>query len=557
MKFNGARIIVESLKKEKVDTIFAYTGGAVIPVFDEFFKNGKEIKIIQTRHEQAGTHAADGYARVTGKPGVVLVTSGPGATNTVTGIATAFMDSIPMVIITGQVSTSMIGTDAFQEVDTTGITQPITKANFLVTDIHELSTTIKKAFHIASTGRKGPVLIDIPVDIQKTETEYFYPDVINIESYKPKIHGHPKQIKKAMELLQESKKPLILSGGGVISSRSVKLVNEFSKRNNIPLVTTLQGHGTFPSEDLYIGSIGMHGTVYGNYAVQNSDLLIALGVRFSDRITGDRNTFCKKAKIIHVDIDPAEIDKNIEIDVPIVGDIRNVLNGFLKFKLSETNFSDWNNELSSKKSENPLCYEKTYEIKPQYLIELVNKYFNEDTIVIADVGQNQMWTALFYKFKKPNTFLTSGGLGTMGFALPAAIGAKFAKPEKEVVVIVGDGGFQMNIQELMTISQYKLKIKILVLDNSSLGMVRQWQQLFFGERYSGTLLEFNPSFKKIADAVGISAETLSDINKSEDLIKTFAEADEPMLIHAMIAKNEIVLPMVPAGGSIDKGISNT
>ncbi len=549
---NGARIIVESLKKEGVDTIFCYTGGAVIKIFDELYKHGEGLKLIQPRHEQGGTHAADGYARSTGKPGVVIVTSGPGATNTITGIATAYMDSSPLIVITGQVSSTLIGTDAFQESDVTGITMPITKANYLVKDIDDLAVTIKKSFFIATTGRPGPVVIDVPGDIQRQEADFNYPDTIELMSYRPKDTGHPKQIKSTIKLLSKAKKPLVLAGGGVNLSNATGEMNEFLDKTGIPVVHTLMGNGVNPAdENQFLGFIGMHGTLYGNYAIQNADLIMAVGVRFSDRIVGNSETFAKNAKIIHIDIDPAEIDKNILVDLPIVGSAKSILKEINNVDL-KIDITEWKNELINYKKENPLSYGKGKLIKPQHIIELAEKYFPEDTVVVTDVGQNQIWVAQYYRIKQPRSFLTSGGLGTMGYGLPAAIGAAVGNPDRQVVMFAGDGGFQMNMQELGIIRKYGLKVKMIILDNSYLGMVRQWQELLFEKRYSGTDMEFNPDFVKLADVFEIRSVFLKDPDKAETVIKELAESTESMLVHIAVDPDENVLPMVPAGKALDE-----
>ena len=549
---NGARIIVESLKKEGVDTVFCYTGGAVITIFDELYKHGEGLNLIQPRHEQGGTHAADGYARSTGKTGVVIVTSGPGATNTITGIATAYMDSSPLVVITGQVSSTLIGTDAFQESDVTGITLPITKANFLVKDIKDLAITIKKAFYIAETGRPGPVVIDIPGDIQRQELEFNYPDTVDLQSYKPKDSGHPRQIKSAVKLLSESKKPLVLTGGGVNLSNAMPEMNEFLNTTGIPVVHTLMGNGINPKDDnQFFGFIGMHGTLYGNYAIQNADLIMAVGVRFSDRIIGDPCSYGENAKIIHIDIDPAEIGKNISVELPIVGSAKSVLKE-LNSRSFKLDIEQWKKELVKYKKDYPLQYEKSDKIKPQYIIELAQKYFPEDTIIATDVGQNQIWVAQHYRIRHPRSFLTSGGLGTMGYGLPSAIGAAVGNPDKQVLMFAGDGGFQMNMQELGIIRKYGIKVKMIVLDNNYLGMVRQWQELLFEKRYSGTDMEFNPDFVKLADVFRIKAVFLKDPEKADAVIKKLAESDESMLVHIAVDPDENVLPMVPAGKALDE-----
>ena len=554
----GARIVVECLKKEKVDTLFCYPGGVVIPIFDELYKHGDGIRLVQPRHEQCGTHAADGYARSTGKVGVVLVTSGPGATNTVTGIATADIDSVPLVIITGQVPTTNIGTDAFQEADITGITLPITKDSYLVKDVEDLALTIKKAFYLAASGRPGPVLVDIPVNISKAETEFKYPESLNMPSYKPKVKGHPKQISKAVDTLSQSEKPLILAGGGVEISGSTELVNEFADKHKIPLVHTLMGHGVCPKNDnLYLGGIGMHGSIYGNWAVQNCDFLLALGTRFSDRILGDRVSFASNAKIVHVDIDPAEIGKNVEIDIPIVGSIKHVMKEFLRSKKTMPDFSAWVSSVASKKAENPLTFEKSGgKIKAQHVIQTARKFFADDTIIVTDVGQNQMWCHQYFTTKKPRSFLSSGGLGTMGYALPSSVGAKIGNPDKEVVVFCGDGGFQMTMQELITIKRENLSIKIVILDNNYLGMVRQWQELLNDKRYSETHLKSNPNFAAIAEVIGIESKTLSDEKDVERVIKELVKSKEAMLGHVLIEPEENVFPMVPAGQSLNKVLTS-
>ncbi|MCF6336202.1 MAG: biosynthetic-type acetolactate synthase large subunit, partial [Spirochaetales bacterium] len=532
-----------------------YTGGAVIKIFDELYKHGDGLKLIQPRHEQGGTHAADGYARSTGNPGVVIVTSGPGATNTITGIATAYMDSSPLVVLTGQVASSLIGTDAFQESDVTGITMPITKANFLVKDVEDLAITIKKAFYIATTGRPGPVVIDIPGDIQKQEAEFNYPETISLQSYKPKDSGHPKQINSTVTLLEESKKPLVLSGGGVNLGNAMAEMNEFLDKTGIPVVHTLMGKGVNPSnDDQFFGFIGMHGTLYGNYAIRNSDLIIAVGVRFSDRIIGDAKTYGKNAKIIHIDIDPAEVGKNISVDLPIVGSAKSVLKE-LNSREIRLSISDWRSELVKYKEEYPLVYTPGKRIKPQNIIELARRYFPEDTIVATDVGQNQIWVAQHFRIRHPRSFLSSGGLGTMGYGLPAALGAAVGNPDKQILMFAGDGGFQMNMQELGIVRKYNLKVKMIILDNNYLGMVRQWQELLFDRRYSGTDMEFNPDFVKLAEVFNIRAVFLEDPEKVEAVIRDLAESEDSMLVHAAVDPEENVLPMVPAGKSLSEVIT--
>jgi acetolactate synthase-1/2/3 large subunit len=533
-----------------VDTIFAYTGGAIISIFHELHEYRDRIRLVLPRHEQGGTHAADGYARSTGKPGVVLVTSGPGATNTVTGIATAYMDSTPLVVITGQVTLDKIGSDAFQEADVVGITLPITKANFLVRNTEELAYTVKKAFHLATTGRPGPVLIDIPGDVQRGDAPFEYPESISLRGYKPTVKGHPKQIKAVINLLREAKKPLILAGGGVNLSDSTQMVNRLADEKRVPVVCTLMGHGVKTADEkLLLGPIGMHGSLYGNYALQNADLIIALGVRFSDRITGDGVGFAPKAKIVHVDIDPAEIGKNVRADFPIVGSVESVLAGLNEAEIS-VDSEEWITELDEFRRSHPLVAENPHSpdhLGPQELVQLAGRIFPEDTILATDVGQNQMWAAQFFGFSRGRSLLTSGGLGTMGFGLPAAMGAAAGNPDRPVLMISGDGGFQMNQQELATIRRYNLPVKMLVLDNSYLGMVRQWQQLFLEKRYSGTTMDDNPDFAALAEVMGIPGRTLRDPQRMEEALRELAAHEGPMLLHAHVTTEANVLPMVPAG----------
>ncbi|MBP7459826.1 MAG: biosynthetic-type acetolactate synthase large subunit [Candidatus Delongbacteria bacterium] len=556
MKMRGTKIVIESLLREGVDTIFGYPGGQVIPLFDELYNYTSKLQLIIPRHEQGGTHAADGYARSTGKVGVMVATSGPGATNTVTGIATAYMDSIPLVIITGQVPISMIGTDAFQEADITGITLPITKAGFLVYHVEELASTLKTAFDIARSGRPGPVLVDIPLDIQKAEYQFEFPDKIELAKYEPKEYEHPKQIKNAFQLIMDSKRPLVLAGGGIIQSNSTPALHQFLEGYGIPVVHTMMGHGIYPADpDLYYGTVGMHGSVYANHAIQSCDLLIALGVRFSDRILGNIKSFAPKARIIHVDIDAAEIGKNVRANYPIIVHIQSFLNEMNKLNKGKLDTGEWIGELKAMRQNHPFHYNRDGLLKPQYVIELLTRYFPDDTIVVTDVGQNQIWTSQYYTFKHPRCWLSSGGLGTMGFALPAAIGAKIANPDREVLMIAGDGGFQMNIQELMTVQRYGLIIKMVVLDNNCLGMVRQWQQAFYNKRYSGTCMTDNPNFAEIACSMGIKGIELDRNEQAEEKVKELVQADHSILLHARIDPNENVLPMVPVGTSLSNPLT--
>ncbi len=548
---NGAQIMVESLKKEGVDIIFGYPGGVLLPLCDQLYDCG--IKFVLVRHEQGAAHAVDGFARSSGRVGVCMATSGPGATNLVTGIATAYMDSIPMVAITAQVATNLIGSDAFQEVDITGITRPITKHNFLIKDVKDIARTVKEAFYIASSGRPGPVLIDLPVDIQRAEAKFEYPEKIEMRSYKPTYEGHPVQIEKAAKLIKDSKKPLLIAGGGVISSNASAELKKFIETAEIPATFTLMGLGSIPaSHPLFLGMLGMHGTKYANYAVVESDLIISAGCRFDDRITGKIENFAPKAKIIHIDIDPASISKNIVVDVPIVGDAKDILKK-LHEKTGKASRKEWLSKINEWKQKYPLTYEKNG-LKPQYIIETLSGLLPDDAIICTEVGQNQMWTAQYYKFRKPRTFVTSGGLGTMGFGFPAAIGAQMANPGKIVVDIAGDGSIQMNIQELATAVYNKLPIKVIILNNCCLGMVRQWQQLFYKQRYAFTCVEnAQPDFAKLAEAYGaIGHRVVSTAEFDKIIPEVLKEKAKPVILDCRIVKDENVFPMVPAGASLDQ-----
>jgi len=561
VKKTGSQILLESLQLEGVDTIFGYPGGTVINIYDDLV-DYQGIKHILTRHEQAAVHAADGYARATGKVGVAIATSGPGATNTVTGIATAYMDSIPMVIITGQVPTPLIGNDAFQEADMVGITRPVTKHNYLVKDIKDLARIIKQAFYIARTGRPGPVLIDLPKDVQIATTKFEYPDKVELRGYKPTYSGNIRQIEKAAKMVLAAKKPVIYVGGGATLSDCSEDLKKLAEVTQSPLTTTLMGMSSFPSRHpLSLGMLGMHGTYYANMAVTNCDLLVAIGARFDDRVTGKIATFAPHAKIIHVDIDPTSIKKNVRVDLPIVGDLRDVLQNMLK-KLAEQGdaveslverTAPWRAEIDEWKKKHPLTYKKEKGvIKPQYVIEKIRELTNEDAIITTEVGQHQMWTAQFFEFAKPRTFLSSGGLGTMGYGLPAALGAQAAFPERQVIDISGDGSFQMNSQELATLVQYKLPVKIVILNNGYLGMVRQWQQLFFDRRYSQTPLELPIDFTKLAEAYGGTGLRAEKPEEVEAVIKKGLETAGPVIMEFRIAREENVLPMVPAGAGINE-----
>jgi len=552
----GAQILIEALKREDVKVIFGIPGGALLPTFDVLYDT-KEIKFILVRHEQAAAHAADGYARSSGKTGVCMATSGPGATNLVTGIATAYMDSVPIVAITGQVRTTLIGNDAFQEADTTGITRSITKHNYLVKSAKDLAKVIKEAFYIASSGRPGPVLIDLPVDVQLQEADFYYPDTISIRGYKPCLTGHIGQVKKAVRAIAESKKPVILAGGGVIISGAHQELLNLAEKIQTPVTTTLMALGSFPSEHpLYLGMPGMHGTVAANTALVECDLLLAVGARFDDRVTGRIDSFAPHAKIIHIDIDPTSISKNIKVDIPIVGDAKIVLTQILSEIKKPPNTKKWLEELSEYKKRHPLTYKKSSQgkIKPQHVVEEIYNQTKGEAIITTEVGQNQMWAAQFYKVKYPRHFLTSGGLGTMGYGFPAAIGAKVANPEKVVIDIAGDGSIQMNIQELATCVSYNINVIVAILNNNYLGMVRQWQQLFFKRRYAHTFLK-NPDFVKLAKSYGAVGIRVIKENEIKPAIKEALSLNKPVLIDFIIEEEENVFPMVPAGEAINKMIT--
>ncbi|HAO93471.1 MAG: acetolactate synthase, large subunit, biosynthetic type [Deltaproteobacteria bacterium GWB2_55_19] len=558
---NGAEVFLECLLKEGVDTIFGFPGGAVLPVYDALYDS--KLNHILVRHEQGAVHMADGYARATGRPGVVVVTSGPGATNTVTGIATAYMDSVPLVVFTGQVPTALIGNDAFQEADIVGITRPCTKHNYLVKDIKDLQRIIKEAFYIATTGRPGPVLVDIPKDVFTAPCELKYPDKVHIESYQPNYKGHPGQIKKAMDFILSAKRPVVYAGGGVILSNAAEELKNFTTKLNLPATTTLMGLGSFPgTHPLFMGMLGMHGTYCANMAVMNTDCLIAIGARFDDRVTGKIDEFAPYAGIVHVDIDPTSISKNVRVDIPIVGDVRDVLKDMIRLipaqkelKAYKDGLKDWHNQLKGWNDTHQLSYkfEPKGKIKPQYVVEKLYEATGGDAIVTTEVGQNQMWAAQFFKYDRPRTFITSGGLGTMGFGFPAAIGAQIACPEATVIGIAGDGSFQMNIQELATAVQYKLPVKIAILNNMVLGMVRQWQEFFYNKRYSHTCVSVAPDFVKLAEAygaVGLRAKTPAEV---EGVIKeAMAVKDRPVIMDFRVDPAECVYPMVPAGQPLNK-----
>ncbi len=549
----GARILLETLKRLGVTDIFGYPGGAVIPIYNEIY-DFEGINHYLARHEQGAAHEADGYARASGKCGVCLATSGPGATNLVTGIMTAHMDSIPLLAITGQVCSHLLGKDAFQESDIVGITMPVTKNNYLVKDIRDMIRTVKEAYYLATTGRPGPVLVDITRDAQLDvisyeEFEAIFNEPISIEGYDPNYIGHPKQIKKAIDLLKGAKRPLIIAGHGVLLSKATEELYKLATTCQVPVVNTLLGLGSFPGEhQLSLGMLGMHGTVYANYAVNEADVVLALGIRFDDRIAGVPKEFCKDATIIHVDIDPAEIGKNKLIDVPIVGDLKHVLNE-MNHELTPQTHESWLERIREWREEYPIRvrpHEGT-SLLPQKVIQEIDNIVKGNAIVVTDVGQHQMWTSQFITFSKPNTIITSGGAGTMGFGLPAAIGAQVAQPDKKVVLITGDGGLQMNSQELLLLKAYNIPVKVVIINNGFLGMVRQWQELFNQRRYSFVDLEVNPDFETLAKAYGVQGVTLSTIEDLRSQLRDLILSDEPVVINCVVEREENVFPMIPAG----------
>ncbi|MBW2060082.1 MAG: biosynthetic-type acetolactate synthase large subunit [Deltaproteobacteria bacterium] len=560
MESSGAEILLESLMREGVEVIFGYPGGVITDIYDKL--PSTKIRHVLVRHEQAAVHAADSYARASGKVGVVLVTSGPGATNTVTGIASAYMDSVPLVVLTGQVPTGVIGNDAFQEVDIVGITRSCTKHNYLVKETEKLAAIIKEAFHLASFGRPGPILVDLPKDVIARKAEFRYPRKVKMRSYKPTYEAHPKQIRKAFELMLQAKKPVILAGGGVISSGAHRELKTLAEKMRFPVTTTLMGLGGFPgTHELWLGMLGMHGTYQANMAVAACDLLIAIGARFDDRVTGKLDEFCPDAKLIHIDIDPTSIKKNVDIHVPIVGDCRNALVKLLNLTAKE--FKDrvrggasdhraWLRQIKAWRETYSLKYDQAKDgpIKPQYVVEEIYRLTKGNAIITTEVGQNQMWAAQYYHFTKPRTFITSGGLGCMGFGLPAALGAQIAHPKKLVIDIAGDGSIQMNIQELATAVENKLPVKVAILNNQYLGMVRQFQEIFYNKRYFATSLTGAPDFVKLSEAygaVGLRAEKPSEVTP---VLEEALRIKRPVLIDFRVEQEECVYPMVPAGAPI-------
>ncbi|MEZ5541683.1 MAG: acetolactate synthase 3 large subunit [Pseudomonadota bacterium] len=556
MELTGAEIFVRSLQDEGVEYVFGYPGGAVLHIYDALYVQDK-VNHILVRHEQAATHAADGYARSTGKPGVVLVTSGPGATNAVTGIATAYMDSIPMVVFTGQVPTHLIGNDAFQEADNIGITRPCVKHNFLVKDVSKLAETIKKAFYVATTGRPGPVVVDIPKDITAQKAEYHYPDKVHMRSYNPVHAGHIGQIKRAVSLMLDAKRPMIYTGGGVILSDAAASLTQLARALDFPVTNTLMGLGGYPATDRqFVGMLGMHGTYEANMAMHHCDVLIAIGARFDDRVTGNVEKFCPQARIVHVDIDPASISKNVKVDIPIVGGVDNVLKAMLTElgnsgqKPDAGALAAWWQQIDEWRSRDCLRYDRDSDrIKPQYVIETLYQVTAGDAFITSDVGQHQMWAAQFYKFDQPRRWINSGGLGTMGFGLPAAMGVQLAHPDSTVACITGEGSIQMCIQELSTCRQYALPIKIVNLNNGYLGMVRQWQEFFYQKRYAMSYMESLPDFVKLAESyghVGIQVTRPEDVEGA--LVEAMRQKDRLVFLDFLTDREENVYPMIPAGG---------
>lgn len=555
-KMNGSEIFFECLRRENVEYIFGYPGGALLKVYETLY-DVQDIKHILVRHEQGATHMAEGYARATGKPGVVLVTSGPGATNTVTGISNAYMDSSPMVVFTGQVVSNLIGNDAFQEADIVGITRPITKHNFLVKDAKDLATTIRKAFFLATQGRPGPVLVDLPKDVLSSECVFNWPEKIDIRGFKPTIKGHENQIKKAAKIIAKAKRPLLYVGGGVIASEGSEALRTLAIEQDIPVTMTLQGLGAFPgSHSLSMGMLGMHGTYWANQAVNNCDLLISVGARFDDRVTGKIEKFATHAYKIHNDIDPTNIDKNIKVNLPVVGDSRHFLEGVLKaLPKTRENRQPWLEEIAKWREQCPLTYvNDEKKLKTEFVIDEVSRQTEGSAVVVTDVGQHQMWTAQYYKFANPRSIITSGGLGTMGYGLPAAIGAAFGVHDRPVVLFCGDGGFMMNIQELVTAVHYKLPVKLFLINNNFLGMVRQWQELFHQEKYSFTdLQQSNPDFVRVAEAFGVKAMSAINPAEAKQAISEALDHNEgPVLVEFKVIKKDMVFPMVPAGASISE-----
>ncbi len=550
MKLNGSQIVCESLIKEGVEVIFGLPGGAILPLY-QTLPEYPQLRHILVRHEQGAAHAADGYSRVTGKPGVAWATSGPGATNLVTGIATAQMDSIPLVIITGQVPRAAIGSDAFQETDTTGITLPITKHNYLVMSASDIPRAIKEAFHIASTGRPGPVLVDIPKDVFQEEAEFRYPKTVDLPGYKPNLEGHASQIKRAAKLIDQSQRPVILAGHGIIFSGAYDELRELAEKAQIPVITTLLGISSFPDDHvLCVGMPGMHGMAYASLAIEEADLLIALGMRFDDRITGKPSAFALNSRKIHVDIDPSEIGKNIKVDVPIVGDLKRVLRK-LNQQVAPTTHLEWIQHIDELKREHPsMNIRDTDKLLPQYIIRQLSEATGGKAIVVTGVGQHQMWAAQHYVFTEPRSFVTSGGSGSMGFEVPGAMGAQVGQPDRVVWSVAGDGGFQMTMAELATMVENKIPVKFAIINNKYLGMVRQWQEFFYDKSYVATYYTHNPDFVKLAEAFGMLGIRVTDKTQVRSAIERAMQYSGPALIDFLVEEEENVYPMIPAGQTI-------
>ena len=559
MECTGAQILLESMKREGVDVLFGYPGGAVIDIYDELPRH-PELRHVLVRHEQGAVHAADGYARASGKVGVSLVTSGPGATNAVTGIATAYADSIPLVVFTGQVPTQLIGNDAFQEVDIVGITRPCTKHNFLVKDITKLALTIRQAFYLARSGRPGPVLVDLPKDVMQKRAEFVWPEDVYMRSYNPTYKPNLNQLRRSVEELAKAERPVILAGGGVILSNAAEALTGLARKLSIPVTCTLMGLGGFPATDpLWLGMVGMHGTYAANLAINNCDVLMCVGARFDDRVTGRLAAFAPKARIVHIDIDPTSIRKNVEVQVPVVGDCRLALEGISEICDAKLENKDWAGEhaawlaaVAEWKSGKPLCYQENGNIKPQSVIEALYDITGGDAIIATEVGQHQMWVAQFYSFTKPRTLLTSGGLGTMGYGFPASVGAQFAFPDKKVIAVAGDASLQMNIQELATVVANKLPIKVVILNNRYLGMVRQWQELFYNNNYSSTNMEAQPDFVKLAEAYGAEGYRIEKAEDMRAVLEKALASPNPAFIDVVVEREENVYPIVPAGAALDE-----
>lgn len=559
MKMTGAQILLESLKREGVDVLFGYPGGAIIDIYDEL-PHHPELRHVLVRHEQAAVHAADGYARASGKVGTCLVTSGPGATNAVTGIATAYSDSIPLVVITGQVPTALIGNDAFQEVDIVGITRPCTKHNFLVKDINKLTDILRQAFYLARSGRPGPVLVDLPKDIIQAKAEFVWPEDVHMRSYNPTYRPNLNQLRRAVDVLGEAQKPLLLVGGGVISSNASQELRELATELHIPVTSTLMGLGGYPGDGpLWLGMVGHHGSYAANMAINNADVLLAVGARFDDRVTMRISAFAPNARIVHIDIDPTSIRKNVEVAVPVVGDCRQALQGMLEIARTRKEEKDWARVhapwlecLRGWKEQQPLGYDQNGGIKPQSVVETLHRLSKGKAIIATEVGQNQMWAAQFYAFSEPRTLLTSGGLGTMGYGFPAAIGAQFAFPDALVVDVAGDGSIQMNIQELATAVENRLPVKILILNNQHLGMVRQWQELFYKRNYSFTNMEAQPDFVKLAEAYGAEGYRISRPEDVEPVLAKALASPNTAIIDVHVVREENVYPIVPTGAALSE-----